>query len=81
MGNGKRKGGQTDHRNQQSAGEGVKGTILNRVVRASFIQNVTFEQRFEGSKEVTRGSVPAWGTYLGQWSSTLASDSITWAAG
>lgn len=35
-----------------SAGEGVKCTILNRILRVGFIQKVTAEQRREGSKEV-----------------------------
>ena len=50
MGDGKRK------REQASTGNecwGVKGAILNRVVRVSFIQKATCEQRLEGSTEVT----------------------------
>lgn len=45
-----KKGGQSIE--MCSAGEGVKCTILNRILRVGFIQKVTAEQRREGSKEV-----------------------------
>ena len=51
MGDGRRKGEQASTGNECW---GVKGAILNRVVRVSFIPKVTCEQRLEGSPEVTR---------------------------
>lgn len=55
-----------------SAGEGVKGAILYRVVRVSFIQKVTFEQRLEGSTEVTRGNADTWGIGPQLWHPTAS---------